>query len=66
MRNRTLAWIGVIWFGAVLIYSFIKGWPEGEGAYAAGRRVGIFVAGLLFVVSLYYLIKGGGSGEEEG
>ena len=59
MRNRIFGGIGVVWGAGVLIYSLLKGGPEGGGAYAAGQIGGMIFGGLLFVVGLYYLIKGG-------
>jgi len=61
MRNRIFGGIGVIWGGAILVYSLMKGVPQGQGAYAAGQTGGMIFGGLLFVVGVYYLIKGGGS-----
>jgi hypothetical protein len=49
----------------VLIYSLMKGGPQGGGAYAEGQTGGMIFGGLLFIVGLYYLIKGGGSGKKD-
>jgi len=52
MRNRIMGGIGVLWGGAVVVFSLLKGGAQGEGAYAAGQTGGIFLGGLLFVVGL--------------
>jgi hypothetical protein len=59
MRNRIFGAIGVIWGGGVLLYSFVgRGQVEGSGAYAAGQMTAVVFGGLLFLVGLYYLMKG--------
>jgi hypothetical protein len=58
MRNRIFGAIGVIWGGAILVFGFMKGDPEGNGAYAQGQGVGLLFGAALFAVGLYYLIKG--------
>lgn len=60
MWARILGAIGVLWGGAILVVGLMKGGPRGEGAYAAGQVGGLVFGGLLFVVGLYYLVKGGG------
>lgn len=64
MRNRIFGGIGVLWGGAVLVSSLLKGGAQGDGAYAAGQTGGIILGGLLFVAGLYYLIKGGSSSKK--
>ncbi len=64
MRNRILGGIGVVWGGAILLFSLLKGGPQGEGAYAAGQTMGMIFGGLLLVVGFYYLIKGDGNKKE--
>ena len=59
MRNRIFGAIGVVWGGAVLVSMFLKGGPKGAGAYGAGQVGGLVFGGLLFVVGLYFLVKGG-------
>jgi hypothetical protein len=65
MRNRIFGGIGVIWGGAILIFSLIRGGPQGEGAYKAGQMTGMIFGGILLIVGLYYLVKGGGSMKED-
>jgi hypothetical protein len=65
VRNRIFGGIGVVWGAAVLIYSAMRGGPQGQGAYAAGEIGGMVIGGLLFVVGLYYLIKGGEPSKNE-
>ena len=65
MRNRIFGGIGVVWGGAVLIYMLMQGGPQGGGAFAAGQTGGMIFGGLLFIVGLYYLIKGDGSSKRE-
>ncbi len=65
MRNRIFGGIAVVWGGAMLIYSLMKGGTQGQGAYAAGQTAGLVFAALLVVVGLYYLVQGGGSSKKE-
>jgi hypothetical protein len=68
MRNRIFGGIGVLWGGAILIRSFLQRGPSGSGAYAAGQTTALIFGALLFLVGLYYLIKGGrktGGGNSE-
>ncbi len=58
-RNRIFGGIGVLWGGAILVTSIANGIVRGHGAYAAGEAGGTVFGGLIFVVGLYYLIKGG-------
>ena len=58
MRNRIFGAIGVLWGGAVLIRSLLRGVPQGSGAYAAGQTGGMIFGGLLLIVGIYYLVKG--------
>ena len=59
MRNRIFGAIGVLWGGGILVAGIVKGCPEGEGAYGSGQIAGLVFGGLLFVVGLYFLIRGG-------
>ncbi|MCS1411842.1 MAG: hypothetical protein M2R45_05044 [Verrucomicrobia subdivision 3 bacterium] len=45
--------------GAVLISGILKGDPEDESAYAIGQTRAHVFGGLLFLVGLYYFVKGG-------
>jgi hypothetical protein len=59
MRKLVFGGIGVVWGGAVLVYSFSGGGPRGGGgAYGAGQTAGTVFGGLLFVVGLIYCILG--------
>jgi hypothetical protein len=58
MRNRISGAIGVVWGGAILIFGFLRGGPEGTGAYANGQGAGFIFGVLLFAIGLYYLVKG--------
>ena len=57
-RNRIFGGIGVLWVGAVLLSGLMGGSAPTSGAYGAGHAAGTVFGGLLFVVGLYYLIKG--------
>jgi hypothetical protein len=58
-RSRILGLIGVLWGGAILAMKLFGGaQPTAGGAYGAGQNAGLVMGGLLFVVGLYYLIKG--------
>ena len=59
MRNRIFGAIGVTWGGLMLISSFMRGGPQGSGAYAAGQTGALVFAVLLVVIGGYYLAKGG-------
>jgi len=59
MRNRILGLIGVLWGGGVVLSGIMRGIPEGHNAYQAGQIGGLIFGALLFLVGLYYLIKGG-------
>src|SRR5690349_13119969 len=50
IKNRILGGVGVVWGGAILVYGFLTGVPQGRGAYAAGGIAGLVFGGLLFVV----------------
>lgn len=66
MRNRIFGAIGVIWGGAILVFGLLKGGPESTGAYAQGQGIGFVFGAALFVVGLYYLIKGNGKAKPQG
>jgi hypothetical protein len=59
-KNRVLGLIGVLWGGGMLLARLARGAGEAaaNGAYAAGQTVGLIFGALLFLVGLYYLIKG--------
>lgn len=58
MRNRIFGGIGVVWGGLVLVRYFFVSSPPETGARQAGSTAALVLAGLMFVVGLYYLIKG--------
>jgi hypothetical protein len=60
MRNRIFGGIGLIWGGAILVRAFLRGGPEGSGAYASGQTAALVFAALMVLVGGYYLVKGGG------
>ncbi len=58
-RNRIFGGIGVVWGGLLIVRAFATGFEvTGSEGYAAGQTAGIILGFLLFVVGLYYLIKG--------
>ena len=57
MRNRIFGAIGVLWGGAMLVSAFLRGGPEGSGAYAAGQLTALVFDCLLVVVGGYYLFR---------
>jgi hypothetical protein len=60
MRIRILGAIGVLWGGAILVRSYLRGGPLGSGAFLAGQLVALAFAALLLLVGAYYLAKGRG------
>ena len=59
MRNRIVGGIAVVWGGAILGMKLFGSQPAPSGgAYGAGQGAGLIFGGLLFVVGLYYLVKG--------
>jgi hypothetical protein len=58
MRNLVFGAIGVVWGLGILIFSLVRGGPQGEGAYAAGQMVGLLFGVLLLGVGGYYLFDG--------
>jgi len=59
MRNRIFGAIGVVWGAAIVVNTFLRGGPQGSGAYAAGQVGALVFAVLLVIVGGYYLLKGG-------
>jgi hypothetical protein len=59
MRNRIFGAIGVIWGGLMLVSAFLRGGPQGSGAYAAGQTAALVFAVLLVIVGGYTLLKSG-------
>jgi len=48
----------VLWGGGVLLASWLRGGPTGQGAFGAGQVVGLIFGVLLLVAGAYYLIAG--------
>ena len=65
MRNRIFGAIGALWGGAVLVSGLLKGGAEGSGTYAAGQTGGLVFGAFLFIVGVYFLIKGGNKVKEQ-
>jgi len=61
MRNRIFGAIGVIWGGGVLLRAILRGGITGTGGYAAGQMIALFIAAILLIVGVYYLVTGGGA-----
>ncbi len=57
MRNRIFGAIGIIWGGGILVSAFMRGGPQGQGAYAAGQIGGFIFGGLLLAAGLYTFFK---------
>jgi hypothetical protein len=58
MRNMIMGGIGVLWGGAILLYTMLGDRPQGQGAYGAGQMAGTIFGLLLLLAGLYYLIQG--------
>jgi hypothetical protein len=58
MRKIILGAIGVVWGGGVLLASWLRGGPSGQGAYGAGQVVGLIFGVLLLVAGAYALVTG--------
>jgi hypothetical protein len=65
MRNRIFGGIGVIWGTLILLNAFMRGGPQGSGAYAAGQTGALVFAVLLVIIGGYYLLKGGQKAESK-
>jgi hypothetical protein len=59
MRNRIFGGIGVVWGGLILVTWFMRGGPQGSGAYAAGQTGALVFGVLLLIIGAYYVLKGG-------
>lgn len=58
-RNRILGIICAVWGGAVLLNALLGGMKSsGNEMTDAGQSGGLIFGGILFVVGLYYAIKG--------
>lgn len=57
MRNKIFGTLGVIWGGAILVSAFMRGGPDGSGAYAAGQTGGIVFGAVLLIAGAYYFLK---------
>ena len=59
MGDRIFGLIGVLWGGGLLLSFFLGTNPiEDSDAYDAGQITGLIFGGVLFVVGLYYLVRG--------
>ena len=58
MRNVIFGAIGVLFGGAVLVASFVRGEGIASGSYGAGQMAGLVFAVLLLGVGAFYLIQG--------
>lgn len=58
MRNIIFGSIGVLWGGAVILYSLLGDKSPSGGAYGAGQMAGSVFGFLFFAVGLYYLVQG--------
>jgi len=58
MRNLIFGAIGTLWGGLILLGTFLRGGPSGQGAYFTGQLLGLLFGVLLFGAGLYYLIDG--------
>jgi hypothetical protein len=59
MRNRIFGAIGLVWGVLILVNAFLRGGPQGSGAYAAGQTGALVFAVLLVIVGGYTLLKSG-------
>src|SRR5262249_6098574 len=63
-RNRIMGGIGTAWGVGIIIYSATRGPTTGQSPmyqtkeYGAGQTFGLVLGILLFLVGLYYLIRG--------
>jgi len=56
MGDRIFGLIGVLWGGGLLLSFFLGTNPI--DAFDAGQITGLIFGGVLFVVGLYYLVRG--------
>jgi hypothetical protein len=59
MLKRVLALVGVVWGGAVVVYTLTHGGLAAATPYAAGQLTGMIVGGIVCVLCLIYLVNGG-------
>jgi hypothetical protein len=59
MKNRIFGAIGVVWGALILVNAFLRGGPQGSGAYSAGQTGALVFAVLLVIVGGYTLLKSG-------
>ena len=59
-RIRVFGLVGVVWGGLVILEGLAGNGtpPADKAAYAAGHTAGMIFGGLLFLVGLFYLVKG--------
>jgi hypothetical protein len=58
MRNFISGIVGVAFGGFILLNGFLRGGPQGAGAYRAGQIAAMAFGGLLLVGGMYYLVQG--------
>ena len=58
MRHLIGGIVGLLWGGGILLMAFLRGGPQGEGAYRAGSICGIVTGGLFFVAGAFSLFLG--------
>ena len=58
MKNIIFGVIAVLWGGAMMVDTILKGGFQGEGAYFAGQLGGLIFGVLLFFAGLYGLYLG--------
>jgi hypothetical protein len=58
MRNLISGIVGLGWGGMILLCGFLRGGPQGEGAYRAGSVCGLVTGGLYFVAGAFCLVLG--------
>ena len=57
MRDRIFGAIGIIWGGAILVFTVVRGGPQGRGAYGAGELAGVILGALMLIAGLYTFFK---------
>lgn len=58
MRNRIIGGIAAIWGAIVVISGLLRGGSQAEGDYTTGQIRAMVFGALLFLIGMYYLIKG--------
>lgn len=58
IRNRVFGTIGVAWGGGILVHTSQTGVPIVDSAAGAGSMLGVLTGLALFLVGMYFLIRG--------